>query len=588
MTAPVWYFPVSGMTARSVAVSPYANGLVISDWTMPKLWRFAADHFLPTPFTLASGTPGIADVCSDGASGVWAVGYGGSIWHVTVAGVTTKTATITGAHVPVGAAFTSIPGFVTADGNVYSSSATLLGSFGTPAWFATASGGTLYSMLPSGTPKIGTFTLPGGVTGGIALPASLASPTCLGIAPGMPLAVGGWSSAAPLSGAVGFTLDPTDNTKMLGITPGTAILWSAPDVQSNNWTQTQALSGLSTLAAASWVPNGASILTCSPVTNIMQVLNYIAGVLSAGQVLSINGAASVAVATDSLTALVARSFFNTIQPIINTVGTWSVSGAAISGIAGLSSVITGGDSIAYAGCTAGIAVLNQIGGVWSLGTTIPLNFAPTQLAVDPFGNVFAAGVSGIAMASGTSMIASGTWSGAAPTGLVVDQGRYIVATPGDGILRVFGQSGPTTLSQMASSAISLGSSVALGLAQTTIFAGGSGATSMYGLSGAPYSLNPVRTGALAYWDGATWTGVPLGIGHTPSCIGYDVSGNCCVATVQNDLYTVSPGGSILTSGIVAPYTGQAAGVPLGMSDFVNFNGHMYVTTSLPGAMAQVS
>jgi hypothetical protein len=153
---------------------------------------------------------------------------------------------------------------------------------------------------------------------------------------------------------------------------------------------------------------------------------------------------------------------------------------------------------------------------------------------------------------------------------------------------VMGLTSPGIWTPMGSAALALGASVGLGLSQTTLFVLGSGATVTLGFSGTPYALSPVLAGAVGQWNGSAWTTTVMGVSYTPSAVGFDASGNAWVATVQNDLWSVTSGGVVLTAGVVAQQPGQAQTVPLGASDLLAASGQMWVSTSVAGMLIEAA
>lgn len=590
MAVPAWFWPASGQAARGVALVPFKiAGMGIPDWYTPRLFPFSGTSF-QAPIVLATGTPGLSAMVSDTANGAWTVSYDGRLWHQPFIGSATLATTFSSGRIYVGCVFAgSNPYVLASEGTVWASGATQVGTFrAVPAVGFVSSGTTAFTLLP-GSGTIGTMSLPGGTTGSIALPGAITVPTCLAVSGGAPsfLGIGGWASAPALSGATSFTLDPTDSTRLIGTQSGKAIQWTAEFAGSNHWTQTQALTGLASgLSYSAFVPNGTQILVTSPTASDVQVLNFAGNVLSLSQTITVTSAASVAVAVDSATALVCQSGQSKIQPLVNTAGTWATSGVAVSGLPGISNILISSVSGAVASYASGLAFLTFASGVWAVASTLSLSFAPAALAQDAFGFVYAAGSGVLSVVTGTTQVGSGAWVGAAPTSLIVEQGRVTLAIPSDGILRVFGEASPGAWTQQASAAIALGTPVAMGLAPPTVFVAGSGTTQLFTYSGSPFVPSQVVAGLAGLWNGSSWNTQNFQAGHIPSALTFDSSGRLWVATVQNDLYSLSSGAVILTSGVVASY--QSQDVPLGVSALLQFNGNIYAATSLPGIMIEAA
>jgi hypothetical protein len=190
--------------------------------------------------------------------------------------------------------------------------------------------------------------------------------------------------------------------------------------------------------------------------------------------------------------------------------------------------------------------------------------------------------------SGGIVTGSGVLPAGAPTGLAVQQGRVCVAMPSVSAITVMGLTSPGTWTQMGSAALALGAAVGLGLSQATLFVMGSGSTVTMGFSGTPYALTPALAGVAGQWNGSSWTTTVMGPSYTPSAVGFDASGNAWVATVQNDLWSVTSGGAVLTSGIVTQQPGQSQSVPLGASALLAASGQMWVATSVAGMLVEAA
>lgn len=590
MAIPAWFWPPSGVAARSVALAPFGSGMAIADWVTPTIWPFGGSGTAAgiTPgIVLATGTPGIGSMAPDGVSGVWALAWDGRLWHQPPTGAAALTSMPTGA-VYVGCAAVPGSGFaLAASGSVYKSDGTLLGSWPTYAWFMGSSGTTLATLLPAS--GVGVMTAGGGVTGLIALPAAITVPSCIDLVSGSPLAIAGWQNAPALSGAAAAMLDPQDSTAMLSVGSGFARIWKAPDAASENWAQTQALTGFTNLSAVAWRPDGTQAIAASATSGVVQVIGYTVGVLSLAQSLILTGACSVAVAGDSTHAVIAQSGQAQLTQISFGGSTWTA-GAAVTGLPGITAVASFGPSGAVAAYTSGLAFLNLITGAWTVSNTLALGFAPTAVTVDPFLQVYAGGSGSVAVTSGATLLGSGSWAGSSPTSIAIHQGRIILAVPSDGAYYMFGESSlvPGTFTQQGSGSLALGSRVGLALSDTLLFTMGSGSTLTYGFSGSPFTLTPVLSGVASQWNGSSWTSTVLGIGHTPSACGHDASGTLWVTTIQNTLWNLTSGGTVLSSGIVTQYDPQPQTVPIGASALQAFNNGMYVSTSMPGVLVQVA
>ena len=586
MPPPAYTWPLSGAAARSVALTPFSTGMVAADWLAQTLWPFNGNAFTP-PIVLASGTtPGLSDMAPDAASGVWAVSYTGTLWHQPATGTATAISLPANA-VYTGCAFVGGQPYVsTAIGNVLTSGGVIVANWPTAVNSLTGSGGMLAALLVG--QSVGTMTT-AGVTGSIALPAGISTASCLSVGSGQPVAIAGWQTAPALAGAAAAILSPVDPTVMLAVGSGTATLWRAASGLSDAWNQTQALAGLASLTSIGWAPDGFHALACAPAAGSVQVLSYAAGVIALIQTLSVAGAAAVAVCPgNALNALVAQPGPGQLISLVNT-GTWTT-GSAVTGLPGVNTVLPYGASGAVAGYASGLAYLTLATGGWQITNRQTLTYAPSVITQDPFGNVYAAGsgLLSVVAASGAGVTGSGAWTGAAPTGSAIEQGRLLLAVPSDGFLYEFGQATPGVWSIQTSNVLSAGASVGLGLSDTTLFVMGAASTTTYGFSGTPFVLTSPVSGAVAQRVGGSWISTPLGVGQTPMAICYDQSNNLRVATSQNTLWTITSGGTVLSSGAVPQYSTQPQSVPLGISSLLAFGAGVYGATSLSGTLVQVA
>ena len=585
MAIPAWSWPPSGATARGTALVPFVTGMAVPDWTRPVLWPFTAGTFGPAVPT-GSGNYGFGSAAADASSGVYATTWDGTIRHITSGGTVTFGILPSG-QVYVGTAFAGGSGFaLAATGTVYGSGGALLGTFPLPARPLVASGSTLMALMPSS--GVGLMSGSTGATGFIARPAGMTTMSCIAVASGFSLAVAGYSVAASLSGVAAAALDPQNNRVMLAVGSGKALQWGAPGPYADAWTQTQSVTGLANLTTLCWRPDGTQALACSPVSGVVQALAYTAGVVSLAQTLTVSGACSVAVAGNSTDALVAMSGQSQAMPLTYAGATWAT-GTAVTGLTGITAVAPYGASGAVVAMSGAVRTYTLVPpGQWLFNASAAIGFVPTVVATDQFGQVYVAGSGAVALVSGSAVVASGTWAGAAPTAIAVQQGRIVLAVPSDSLLRVFGYSASGVLSQQFSGTLSLGTPVGLGLSYTTLFAMGSGSTPMYGFSGSPYTLTQPLSGSIGFWNGSAWATGAMGVGHIPSAIGLDASGGAWATTIQNTLWHFTSGAVLSSSGIVTQYSGQAQTAPISPSAVLVNSSGVYVATSIPGVLVQVA
>ncbi len=581
MALPAYYWPAYGAAARGVAVVPFGSGVAVADWTTPAVWPFVGSAF-GLSIALASGTPGLSDAVSDGASGLWTVSYAGTLYHLSSGGAISQQPLPPGS-VYNNCAFTAGSAFVlTSSGTVLTSGGVVLGTFPTAASCLAASGSTLAALLPAS--GLGTMTT-AGATGLVAFPAGLSVPSCLVMGSGLPVAVAGWQPAAALVAANAAALSPTDATAMVAVGSGDALLWRVASGLTDMWAQTQQLTGLVNNTALAWTLDGFHVMAASPSSGVVQVMSYAAGTLALTQSLSVSGACGVAIGPDSLHALIAQSGQSQATPLAFS-STWTA-GAPVTGLTGITAIATY-NSGAVAATAAGLTWLSVASGAWSVAGTTALGFTPTLLTVDPFFNVYAAASGQLAMVNASgSVVGSGVFSGV-PTGLAIQQGRLVLSLPAANTLAVFGTAAPGTWSQQASASLTLGPSVGLALSDTTLFAMGSASTVTLGFSGTPFVVTSVVSGAVAQRAAGSWTVTPLGLGNTPSAVAYDVSGNLRVATTENTSWVIAQNGSVMSSGIVAQASGQVQSVPLGISALAIAPSGMFCATSMPGLLIEIA
>lgn len=597
MSAPAWFWPPSGAVARGVALTPYgASGVYVPDWRNTLLWPFfqAASGSV----AVSGGNPalslGIVDAVSDGASGLWALGWTGTLWRVASGGTVTANALPSGVYGGVAVAGGQPYSLSVASGQVYASGATLVGNFGQSAYGLVASGSTLYSLLTGaglGT-LVGTMAVPGGATGSITLPAAITAPSVLWGQAASPVLVGGQASLPALSGSLAFSFDPATSTQMLGVGSGTATIWNLASGGTDNWVFSQTVTGLANLGAVSWLPNGVQAIGTGG--GSVQVLHYVASVLSLQQTLSLSAAGAIAAFSTSTDALVCRSGANVVTPLTAAASVWSVSGSSLS-LTGAAAIAVTGPLAASVGFASGVATVTQINGIWSITATGALGFAPTTAAADTQGIVYfggASGTSGVyAVCSGTTVLTSGIIASGVPTSMVVDAGRWVMGVPSQKLL-VYGQTAPNVWSQQASGLAATGANMGLGVGGQTLFAGTVSQTILFNFLGAPiYKPQRVATGFVGIYSGtgSTWVTGALGTGNQPAALGVDVSGNIIAGCYNNALFTLDPtAGTVLSSGFVGQYPGQIPLTQMGLSAFLFSGSGVYAATSMAGDLVQVA
>jgi hypothetical protein len=165
----------------------------------------------------------------------------------------------------------------------------------------------------------------------------------------------------------------------------------------------------------------------------------------------------------------------------------------------------------------------------------------------------------------------------------------VLAVPPDSLLYEVGNTAPGLWAVQSSGALAAGSTIGLGLSETTLFVMGSASTTMLGFSGTPFVFTNPVSGMAAQRVGGSWVTTILGIGHTPSAIGYDTGGNLRVATTENTIWSInSTTGAAISSGIIPQIPQQNQSVPLGVSALLAFASGMYCATSIPGTLVSIA
>lgn len=594
LALPVWYdadaWTFDGASLSQSPVSGAGPTYLVTD---TGLFLITEDGtFLVTSFgTGSGGTVGFCGIAVDDIGGFWmAQHYGGIVY--LAADMTVDTF-----QTPSGQIFTGIdfvtpyeePYMMGANGSLWTLTAasgvqqvTISGAkaFGSsPARGAVASGHVVYTILPA-VPSVGSFTLSsalGGVSGTIATP--MLVPASLAVSSGLnALAVGGWNYALIGAGASGITGDSQVAINMLAAV-GTGVALYENDGHGN-WTNHQSLPLTHAALDTAWAPNGVSIFATDPGLAILQY--------SAGSISVVSDAATAAnhaaFTTDSTKALVIDHAGNLIREYAFS-STWAPSGTIA--LAGPLSVIGLGATSAAVGNATGISFLGYSGGNWSITSTTPSAFPVDNMVLDGSGIIFAAGhqsTSGYvsALVSG-AVTTTATWNGSS-VGIVDVNQQIIVADPTAGLLRIFGLVGGI-LTQLGSIVAPAGVQ-AIGSAGSTVFAATASEIAEYNLT-APYTLEPVLSGAVAVHVSGVWDTAILGVGHQPTAVSFNPSGTVTAVTLENEVYTISLSGTVLSSGTVAQFSGQPQGTPIGMSYLRWWNSHLYSSSSLNDSLVEI-
>lgn len=596
MPTPLAYlFPPDRSTARAVAMAPVGSGLVVPLWPNAQAWAYNGSGFVAFSLPALPAAPaasGFGAAAVGTASGAWLEQYVGALVSETSGAVGTVF-TLPAATVFTGVTF--VPAFNTAygvssSGSLFTPAGTgvsqLASGFGNaPAWGLASSGQTLFTLLAAQS-GIGTFALTSSGAGSSGFAATpMPVPTCLAAStPASAAAIGGWGFSTLASGYAGLSVDPAVPTNMMGVIPSLNAIDLLVD-NNETWTFSQRVSGSGAPSFISWAPNGITAFASDPVSGKISVVQFSAGTIAVSATLTLTNASAPSFQSDSTHALVCQPTQNQITPYNFNGAAW-IAGTPVA-LSQASSVVATAASGAAAGFASGVAFLTQAAGAWSVAASAALPYLPVSLAVDLNGNVYATGSSGgsgfMSAFNGTSLLATVSWAGSGAS-IFWKQGQIVVADPTITSLRVFGPSG-ATFGQFSTSPAPTGVNF-LTMGSLTLFGAASGATWEYDWT-APYTLERLRSGQVSVYRGGSFFTASLGVNHLPTAVTFDTSGVVWAATMQNDLFSVSSGGVVLSSGAITTYTGQQSGTTLGISALMWWLGNLYATSSLAGALIKV-
>ena len=617
MTSAFYRYSNPLQSIRSMAQTTWTSGLLFPSWKLDAAYLFSAGVIQTTPLsgTVEFGYPAAA---SDAASGAWTITFPGALTHYTSGGALTFYSPGSGALFTGLTTVTSggLPFIVDASGYVYGFTTGLSGDvlsvsdiFSLSDIFSIAASGGLQEILRFPVSPQGLVATSGALytilaalsgvgavrssgftesfsSGFVATPMQF--PTCLA-ASGSLLAVGGWNPATIASGFSAIATNPTDNSLFVGITPSASALtlWHNSD-GLGNWTLSQTVTGVAAATALAWSPLGNTIFSASPTSGVVQVFNYAFGTVTKTQTIALSGAAAVAFTLNALNALVCQPTQNVVTPLTLSGSAWVASGSLA--IHDASSVLALSNVEAMIGFASGAVVAQYAGGVWSSGAVTALSFVPTQLTQDLSGNLIAAGTSGSSGFVYTTGV-TGSFNGSV-SGLLYRQDQIVIADGTNALLRVFSLNNGT-LTQKTSLAVAspLTALAAPPLADplaysVPVIAAASGVTSLvYFYS--PFTLAYQKSNEFSLYNGSAWTSTQLKIGHQPEALTFDPSGNVSLVTLQNELFTMSATGGIVSSGVIAQFSGQPQTSPLGLSSLQWINGSLFATSVLNETLVQL-
>jgi hypothetical protein len=597
----------------------WASGVFLPAWEHPSAYQLNAGVIATTAVS-GSTELGFAGVAPSGNVGLWLLPFYGPLSLYNMSG-------IVNAYVPPNAAIvftglgslSTVPYAVDASGNIYTlaentttidilslydvlstadlfassglgtSGLVAIGTFGSPALTLSGQGNKLYTLSATAS-GIGTATISGTGSGAVVTSSLIATPmpvpSCLAVS-GSLIAVGGWGTMTISSGFSALAANPLNNTSFIGATPAVSAIsyWQLNGL--NGWAETQTLSGIGSLNALAWSSIGNTLLGTDSINNVLSVFNYTFGSLTRSQTLALSGATAVGLTPNATKALACQPSLNTVTSLSLGGSTWAL-GAPLS-IAKASSVFLPTASTAVVGASGALVNLQYTLGAWVIGASTTLSFTPSYLASDSLGNIIAAGTQGANGYLYTQGLTA-TFSGSV-VGLFYQQGQYVIADGTNSRLRVFSlfagalteqndYQGPNSLQALNATSIISPITVA-----TTIIAAGSGATEFFNLS-APYALAANKNGEVSTYNGSGWVTTNLQ-SYIPTALTFDPSGRITVATLQNELFTISPTGGVIASGVITQFTGQPQATPLGISSLQWINNSLFATSSLNDIVLEI-
>jgi len=631
MASASYLFPNTNSPSRSIALTKYGSGVFVGEWDAPTTWYWTGTSYAGMSVT-GVGTYGFSGAATDAGTGAWAAQWSGYLIHFGASGqapLLSQTGGVllsqTGGVllsqqfspgnpslyqlppgvITTGCVFVSSynkPYVISASGQIYTTSGTssitgVGAPFATsPTWGLAGSGTTLFTLMASGD-QLGVFNLTSsgnsGTTGFISVP--ITNITCLTANSSVSsVAVGGWGYTAIATGFSTMFGDSKANLTV-GLIPSINLI----NVYSNSpWgtlSLSQSINGFGAPTYGNWSQDGLHILITDPISGVISVYNSIFGAISHGVDLFYPGVGG-GVFLSANNFVVCQSGLNTVLSFYASGATW-VAGNTLS-LSGASTVSMTTPFMAAVGYASGVAFTNITINTQSFkitsNTTLP--FSPAAIASDSVGNTYAVGSKGpsgyLSIFTGQTINSNFSWVGSGSS-VSVSQNQILVLDPSIPALRVFGYYAGSY--QQISLITSLPSNVSgVYTSVNTPFSSGgvtfiysSGATWSYQFV-SPFGLVNIPNASVSVYHSGAWTTTVLGSGRIPSALTYDATGSLWVTTIQNDLYSVSATGAVLSHEVIPPYPGQLSNVPLGISSMLisggASGGFIYGASSLNGAL----
>jgi hypothetical protein len=394
-----YYRPQGRNTARSVALTPWAQGLLLTTWPGPAAWNFAGSGLDPVvPPAPPYLTFGFSAAAHDGSGDAILAGYFGGAIRIAANSVRTNY------QYPADAFFSGVayvgsqPYFLQTTGDIYTLSGSSLiqmsGSFGEEAAALSTDGTKLYATLPD-SQQLGILTFTGLASGTVTKVGTPMEVPAMVAASASGVAVGGWDRAILASGATAMSTDGQGRLiAAIASGTGTLMLLEGP---GPDWQIIQVITGLSTPIDVIWTSADQQVM----VSESTRVHLYDLGVdvLTPGQTITLSGPTALAPIPGGHTVLACLTAANTVQVLRNTLNVWSADESfTVSNSPNFIADISDTQMVcAYApgGTGGGLVWMHEVSGTWSVQSTLTgLGYTVSGLTVDTSGNVYTCGTNG--------------------------------------------------------------------------------------------------------------------------------------------------------------------------------------------------
>lgn len=330
------------------------------------------------------------------------------------------------------------------------------------------------------------------------------------------------------------------------------------------------------------------LLVTDATNGTVSVLNNSVGTWSGpSQTLALANAGKIAISSDGALALVCASTL--IQAYGQIGGTWSAASSAA--VSGASDVAILSDTVAFAACASGVAKLNYTAS-WAVSEVFSLPIAVTSICLDTVNTnyVYAAGTSGGSGFAFSINVSAATyqtlsWVGSA-TDILFEYGYLCVLDATNTAIRVI-DSTPASFTYQSSAALPTGTytKLASGTIPLMYACSSNGWTIMQ--IQYPFAVDFYYNGYAWQWGGSSWTGTALG--NPPLTAGCSDGTYVYVVNWTNSLFKLNAAG-VVQAGYpqtVTPYSGQSAGVYLGISGMINIGSSLFFSSTEGGGIGEI-